>query len=133
MGTVNFTALGVTGSPVTVSVSQQGVGFSLNVKTGSDSGGTPVTITGTNFSGLQSVLFGATPATIQSATSTKIYVTSPPGSGKVDVTVNSTTGSETLSDAFTYTEEKSVPLAAWPAALALGAAAVVALRKRKRS
>ncbi len=115
-----------------VRISQPGVGFSLNVRTGSQSGGTPVTMSGTGGSGLQSVLFGATPATIQSSTATKIYVLSPPGVGMVDVTVNTTTGSDTLSDAFTYVEEKSVPLAAWPLALALGAAAVVAIRRRRR-
>jgi hypothetical protein len=60
----------------------------VNPNTGPTSGGTSVTITGTNFSGATAVRFGSNAAgsfTVDSAT--QITATSPAGVGTVDVTV----------------------------------------------
>src|SRR5262245_65800146 len=65
----------------------------VNPNTGPTSGGTSVTITGTNFSGVTAVTFGSNAAgsfTVDSAA--QITATSPAGVGTVDVTV--TTSSE---------------------------------------
>lgn len=74
---------------------------------GPASGGTSVTITGSNFTGATSVNFGtvavaASGFTVNSATS--ITAISPPGSGAVHVTVVTPAGSSTTSaaDLFTY-------------------------------
>jgi hypothetical protein len=75
-------------------------------KKGTTAGGTPVTITGTNFSSPATVKFGATAAlevTVTSATS--IAATSPPGAaGTVDVTVTTSaaTSAITKKDRFKY-------------------------------
>jgi IPT/TIG domain len=89
---------------------------SLSVSSGTMSGGTSVTITGTNFivgtnmgatNAPGSVLFGGLPATsVAFASPTSITCVSPAvsGSGVVSVTVNNFDGqSATLSAAFTYT------------------------------
>jgi hypothetical protein len=79
----------------------------VSPSSGTTGGGTPVTITGTNFYTVQGVLFGDVPAahwTVNSATS--ITVTSPPQvAGTVDVSVLSDGGPTPLSsaDRFTYT------------------------------
>ena len=72
---------------------------------GPAAGGTPVTITGTNFTGATAVKFGSTAAasfTVNSSTS--ITATSPAGSGTVDVTVttNGGTSQTTSADQFNY-------------------------------
>jgi hypothetical protein len=72
---------------------------------GASSGGTPVTITGTEFKEATAVQFGgvsATSFTIHSPTS--ITAVSPPGSGAVDVTVSNLGGTSTATtaDQFTY-------------------------------
>jgi hypothetical protein len=74
--------------------------------TGSSTGGTSVTIVGTNFTGVTSVNFGTTPATsftVNSATS--ITAVSPVGAGTVYVTVVTSAGTSATSTAnlFTYT------------------------------
>jgi RHS repeat-associated protein len=70
--------------------------------TGSTSGGTSVTITGSNFTGVTGVKFGTTPASSYSVTSsTSITAVSPAGStGPVDVTV--TTGGMRLEELAAY-------------------------------
>jgi hypothetical protein len=79
---------------------------SLSTSSGSTSGGTSVTIRGTNLSGATQVLFGSTPATsFTVASSTKISAVAPAGaSGTVDVVVTTPTGSSaaTSDDQFTY-------------------------------
>src|SRR5262249_45568208 len=77
----------------------------VNPNTGPTSGGTSVTITGTNFSGATAVRFGsnaAAPLTVDSAT--QITATSPAGIGTVDVTVTTAGGTSAISsgDRFTY-------------------------------
>jgi len=104
IGTVTISAPGAVG-PKTITVSQQGlpIPISLNVNRGSQSGGTPVVVSGSNFdNGLQNVLFGSQPAQIQSSTATQISLLSPPGVGVVDVSVVKASGTETRPNAFTY-------------------------------
>src|SRR5262249_22438242 len=77
----------------------------INPNTGPTSGGSSVTITGTNFSGATAVSFGSNAAgsfTVNSAT--QITATSPAGSGTVDVTVTNKNGTSATSsaDRFTY-------------------------------
>src|SRR5262249_31409287 len=71
--------------------------------TGPTSGGTSVTITGTNYTSVQQVLLGTTAASFVVNNPTTLTVTTPPGAGVVDVTVVTSTGSATLSGGFTYT------------------------------
>ncbi|WP_287496550.1 autotransporter domain-containing protein [Pandoraea sp. CB10b_02] len=73
---------------------------------GPATGGTTVTITGTNFVDVTSVLFDRTPGTnVMVSDGTRLTVTSPPGSGTVDITVTSAGGTSDLNgnDRFTYT------------------------------
>src|SRR5246500_89710 len=77
----------------------------INPNTGPTSGGSSVTITGTNFSGATAVRFGSNAAgsfTVDSAT--QITATSPAGMGTVDVTVTNENGTSATSsgDRFTY-------------------------------
>jgi hypothetical protein len=78
---------------------------SISPNSGPVAGGTPVTISGNNFTGANAVRFGGTPATsftVNSATS--ITATSPAGSGTMDVTVTNLSGTSATSSAsqFTY-------------------------------
>jgi len=77
----------------------------LSPTSGPTSGGTSVSITGTNFSGVTAVTFGATAATgftVNSAT--QITATAPAGTGTVDVRITTAGGTSTTSasDQFTY-------------------------------
>ena len=90
--------------------------------TGSDSGGTQVTITGSGFDHLQSVDFGPFQASILSHTSTQIVVDSPMGPASqqgawpVDVTVTTSTGTSAASpcDQFDYTFQNTFTTAPAP-------------------
>jgi large repetitive protein len=78
---------------------------SISPGSGPTSGGTVVTITGTNFTGATTVLFGATSATsITVVSSTTITATSPPGVAgpAVDVTTSNGTGSTAFGGGFVY-------------------------------
>jgi hypothetical protein len=84
----------------------------VSPKTGSTSGGTPVTIHGKNFTGVTGVKFGATAAASWNyVSSTTITAVSPAASsaGKVDVTVATGGGASSAvnGDAFTYTAPKA--------------------------
>ena len=95
----NFTYVPENVEPViTPSVS----GFTPNQ--GPEAGGTVVTITGYNFSGVDSVLFGSTPATVFTLISnTEIRVTAPAGVGSVPLTLIDEDGPDaTTQDLFTY-------------------------------
>ncbi|HLI74924.1 MAG TPA: IPT/TIG domain-containing protein [Acidimicrobiales bacterium] len=73
---------------------------------GPTTGGTGVTISGTNFTGVTAVKFGTASATGVVVNSTsQISATSPSGSGTVDVTVTTGSGTSATSsaDQFTYT------------------------------
>ena len=81
---------------------------SVTPSSGDATGGTSVTITGTNFSDVgagPSVAFGDSAATVDSFTSTSITVTTPSGTpGSVDVIVFNLDGQAVrATDAFTYT------------------------------
>jgi manganese oxidase len=82
---------------------------------GPSTGGTPVTITGTGFdtaSGGTAVSFGATPATsVSCASTTSCSVTSPAGTGTVDVivTANGQASAATAADQFTYSVAATPP------------------------
>ena len=77
----------------------------LNPTTGPTTGGTTVTITGTNLAGATGVKFGNVVAQVQNDTSTQIVVSAPAGvAGAVDVTVTTAggTSASTSADRFTY-------------------------------
>ena len=80
---------------------------SVNPNSGPTTGGTSITITGTNFAGTTAVNFGGTAATTYTVnTATQITATSPAHSaGVADVTVTTTGGTSAISasDQFTYT------------------------------
>ena len=79
--------------------------FGLSPNKGPATGGTFVTITGTNLTGAVAVHFGAALAKIDKIVSaTRIVVTSPKGSGTVAVTVTTAGGTSAKSavDRFTY-------------------------------
>ncbi len=77
----------------------------ISPTSGPTTGGTSVTITGTNLSSATAVEFGTNNASITSNTATQIVATSPSGStGSVHVTVTTAGGTSTTggSDQFTY-------------------------------
>ena len=76
---------------------------------GPASGGTIVTITGTNFTGATVVHFGSTSATPTVNSDTQITVTSPAGSGTVDVTVTTPGGTSATSSADQFTYNVAAP------------------------
>ncbi|MFJ3184753.1 IPT/TIG domain-containing protein [Streptomyces halstedii] len=70
---------------------------------GPTSGGTGVTITGTNLDTTESVTFDGTPAPFSVVNATTVSAVTPPGSaGTVDVVVTNSAGSATAADAYTY-------------------------------
>ncbi|MGH9162676.1 MAG: IPT/TIG domain-containing protein, partial [Vicinamibacteraceae bacterium] len=76
------------------------------------SGGTQVTITGTNFTPDATVSFGGKPApSVEVLNPNTIQTITPPGDapGPVDVTVTTPAGSDTAEDGFTYTPDGIVP------------------------
>jgi hypothetical protein len=96
--------------PVVASVSVPGVAPAG----GSTAGGTPVTITGTGFTGAYAVDFGSVPATAMVVTGDgTITATSPPGVvGPVNVYVTTAHGTSRKSpdDVFTYVMRVTVPV-----------------------
>ncbi|UJB65763.1 IPTL-CTERM sorting domain-containing protein [Acidovorax sp. YS12] len=77
----------------------------LSATSGPAAGGTPVTITGTNFSGATAVKFGNNDGTSTTVVnSTMITTTAPAGTGTVDVTVTTSNGTSATSanSKFTY-------------------------------
>ena len=71
--------------------------------TGPTTGGTTVTITGTNLDGASAVNFGSTQVTsFLSDTASQITLSSPPGSGTVDVTVMTPSGTSPTSSAYQF-------------------------------
>jgi hypothetical protein len=72
--------------------------------TGATSGGTGVTLSGTNLSGVTSVTFGGVAATsVNGVNSTTVTAVTPAGAaGAVDVILTTATGSSTLTAGYTY-------------------------------
>ena len=84
--------------------------YLVSPNTGSPSGGDTVTITGINFVSGLTVTFGGVPATVNSRTANSINVTTPGGSGKIDVVVtNPDTQSGTLTAGFNYASPPGPP------------------------
>ena len=85
----------------------------VNPDVGPSSGGTSVTVTGTNFAGVDAVDFGATPATGFTLTSpTSLTATAPAGTpGPVDVSVTTPGGTSATAapDVFTYQSSGQSP------------------------
>ncbi|MBI1916709.1 MAG: IPT/TIG domain-containing protein [Planctomycetes bacterium] len=93
-----------TGSTTTPTVT------SLSTSSGPSSGGTVLTLTGTNLAGTTSVFFGNTPALFSFVSSTSLSVTAPPGVvGTVDVTVLTPLGISATSTADHFTYQTAVP------------------------
>ncbi|MFT4279352.1 MAG: IPT/TIG domain-containing protein [Rhodopseudomonas sp.] len=81
----------------------------ISPSSGSTGGGTSVTITGTNLSGVTSVTVGGASATLGTNTSTSIAITTPAGSaGAQDVVVTTAGGSATSTGGYTYTLSPSI-------------------------
>ncbi|MEW2433410.1 IPT/TIG domain-containing protein [Streptomyces caniferus] len=103
---VSVTTAGGTNNGLTYTYVDAPTIGTVNPNSGPATGGTVVTITGTNLSGTQSVLFGATPAPFSVLSDTTLSVVTPPtpdGSpGPADVTVTTTGGSATAAGGFTY-------------------------------
>jgi hypothetical protein len=86
-------------APITTTITSVSPAF------GPAAGGTSVTITGSGFTGASGVAFGSTPATtFHVVSNTSITATSPAGTGTVDVSVTTPSGSSspTATDQFTY-------------------------------
>jgi hypothetical protein len=66
--------------------------IALSATSGPTTGGTLLTITGTNFTGAESVAFGVNAGTIKSVSATSITVESPAGRGTVHLTVTTPNG-----------------------------------------
>ncbi len=76
---------------------------------GPASGGTAVTITGTNLATTDQVAFGGTAAPFSVVDSTTLSVVTPPGTaGPVDVTVTNAAGTATATAGFTYVAEPGI-------------------------
>ncbi|MGX1747959.1 IPT/TIG domain-containing protein [Brevundimonas sp. NPDC055320] len=78
---------------------------SLSPRAGPTAGGTIVTITGTNFTNVKSVMFGGTAALAYAVTSSnQITAAAPAGTGTVDVQVTTAGGTSatSLADQYTY-------------------------------
>jgi hypothetical protein len=99
---------------------------SVSPTTGPAAGGTPVTITGTNFAGATAVKFGSATATYTVNSATQISATSPAGAGLVDVTVTTAGGTSATgaSDQFTYISAPTVTAIAPTSGPAAGGTAV---------
>jgi hypothetical protein len=98
---------------------------------GGTSGGTTVTVTGTGLAGATAVRFGSAAATITADSATQITVTSPPGTGRVDITVATPAGTSPASQGhYSYTDQprptQSISFAVPASATAGGSAALSA-------
>lgn len=108
-GTVDVTVTTPGGTSTITAADKYTYASSPNVtsvapNTGPGAGGTSVTITGTNFTGVSSVKFGTTAAAFTFNSATQITATSPGGAGVVDVNVTTPAGTSAASsaDQFTY-------------------------------
>ncbi len=103
---------------------------------GPTAGGTTVTISGSSFlSSNTVVLFGATAATnVVVVSDTTITVTSPPGTGTVDVKVTTPFGTATFALAFAYVGgvAASIPVDSWWMLLALSLGLVASVKLGRR-
>lgn len=111
-GTVHVTVSAPTGTSAPSAADQFTYAVPVPVVTGVSprggvlSGGTAVTITGSGFTGVTLVRFGARAATVNAVTATQLSVTTPSGAGTVNVSVTTPGGTSAVSsaDLFTYTK-----------------------------
>lgn len=100
-----FTASDTSAGSVTItSTTGAAILSSLNPTSGSASGGTGITLTGTNLTGATGVTFGGTAATAVNVvnTTTVTAVTPAHATGAVDVVITTSGGSSTLPSSYTY-------------------------------
>ncbi|HLG67473.1 MAG TPA: IPT/TIG domain-containing protein [Acidimicrobiales bacterium] len=103
-GPVGLVSQGAVSSPVTVIWEGAPTITAVAPATGPTAGGTSVTITGANFAGASSVMFGSTAAANFVVTSpTSIVATSPPGTSTVDITVTTPIGTSATVPADRFT------------------------------
>lgn len=87
----------------------------IEPSSGTEAGGTEVQISGSGFSGAKEVRFGSTPASEFSVKSpTQIRAIAPPGTGVVDVTVTTPSGSSEASPADRFSYSPQVTLTSSP-------------------
>jgi hypothetical protein len=100
---VSVTTAGGTNNGLTYTYVDVPTVTSLTPTSGPTSGGTAVTITGTNLDTTDSVTFDGTPAPFSVINATTLSAVTPPGTtGAVDVVVTNPAGSDTAVGAFTY-------------------------------
>lgn len=75
----------------------------ISPSSGPVAGGTGVTISGSNFTGVTSVTFGSSPATFSVLSSTQINATTPAGASTGTVTVSVSNGTNIGTNSFLYT------------------------------
>jgi hypothetical protein len=80
----------------------------VSPNTGPETGGTTVTLTGTNLTNASAVTFGGNAATITANTATSITATVPAGAGSVGVAVTTAGGTATAVNAYSYIPTLSV-------------------------
>ncbi|WP_046472286.1 IPT/TIG domain-containing protein [Allosalinactinospora lopnorensis] len=115
-GSITVTAPAGTGTvPITVTTpggTTNGFSFSyvaaptlasVDPASGSESGGTQVTITGTSLTHTNEVTFDGAPASFVVLSDTSVSAVTPAGTGTVDVDVTTTGGTGTLTAAYAYT------------------------------
>ena len=95
---------------------------SITPNSGLVTGGTNVTITGTNLQNATAVNFGQSPGTIVSDSSTQITAVSPPGSGTVDVTVTTPSGTSApiVADQYSFGAQATSQIGTWADAQGCG-------------
>ncbi|MFC9228839.1 IPT/TIG domain-containing protein [Streptomyces decoyicus] len=100
---VSVTTAGGTNNGLTYTYVDPPTIVTIIPNSGPVSGGTGVTIIGTNFTTTQSVTFGATPAPFSVIDDSTLSVASPPGApGAVAITVTTLGGSATIGGGFNY-------------------------------
>ncbi|MBZ9641731.1 IPT/TIG domain-containing protein [Streptomyces sp. PSKA30] len=100
---VSVTTAGGTNNGLTYTYVDDPTIGSLTPTSGPTSGGTAVTITGTNLDSTDSVTFGGATAPFSVINATTLSVVTPPGTaGAADVVVTNPSGSDTATGAFTY-------------------------------
>jgi hypothetical protein len=93
--------------------------FAVSPSTGSQSGGTSVTITGSNLTGASQVLFDQIPATgvtVNQAGNQITAITPAHAGGAIDITVVTPAGQDVLEMSFTYDAPPAIPGTPIPAA-----------------
>jgi uncharacterized protein (TIGR03437 family) len=100
---VSVTTAGGTNNGLTYTYIEDPTIGALTPTAGPTSGGTAVTITGTNLDSTDSVTFDGTAAPFSVINTTTLSVVTPPGTaGAADVVVTNPAGSDTAVDAFAY-------------------------------